>query len=133
MNWRLIQCLLEGWPLDLTVYDAAASSSLVPLSIESMSRRSAPVAAPQPEPTLGLARALRRTADDIELLRGGMPGRKNEMTGATNRSSPIRSHVISLTRIPQGAAGNSVFFVFPGGIHDPLRTNGCPQRGKPFP
>ena len=30
MNWRLIQCLREGLPLDLTVYDAAAWSSIVP-------------------------------------------------------------------------------------------------------
>jgi predicted dehydrogenase len=46
MNWRLTQCLLEGLPLDLTVYDAAAWSSLVPLSIASVSQGSAPVAVP---------------------------------------------------------------------------------------
>ena len=46
MNWRLIQCLREGWPLDLTVYDAAAWSSLVPLSIASVAKGSAPVAVP---------------------------------------------------------------------------------------
>jgi predicted dehydrogenase len=46
MNWRLIQCLREGLPLDLTVYDAAAWSSLVPLSIESVSKGSAPVVVP---------------------------------------------------------------------------------------
>lgn len=46
MNWRLIQCLREGAPLDLTVYDAAAWSSLVPLSIASVARGSAPVAVP---------------------------------------------------------------------------------------
>lgn len=46
MNWRLIQCLREGRPLDLTVYDAAAWSSIVPLSIESVSQKSAPVAVP---------------------------------------------------------------------------------------
>jgi predicted dehydrogenase len=46
MNWRLIQCLREGLPLDLTVYDAAAWSSIVPLSIESVSKGSAPVAVP---------------------------------------------------------------------------------------
>jgi hypothetical protein len=46
MNWRLIQCLREGSPLDLTVYDAAAWSSIVPLSIASVSKGSAPVVVP---------------------------------------------------------------------------------------
>ena len=46
MNWRLIQCLREGLPLDLTVYDAAAWSSLVPLSIASVTQGSAPVTVP---------------------------------------------------------------------------------------
>lgn len=46
MNWRLIQCLREGLPLDLTVYDAAAWSSVVPLSIASVAKGSAPVAVP---------------------------------------------------------------------------------------
>ena len=46
MNWRLIQCLREGLPLDLTVYDAAAWSSIVPLSIASVSKGSVPVAVP---------------------------------------------------------------------------------------
>jgi predicted dehydrogenase len=46
MNWRLIQCLREGLPLDLTVYDAAAWSCLVPLSIASVARGSAPVSVP---------------------------------------------------------------------------------------
>jgi len=46
MNWRLIRCLREGSPLDLTVYDAAAWSSIVPLSIASVSKGSAPVAVP---------------------------------------------------------------------------------------
>lgn len=46
MNWRLIQCLREGLPLDMTVYDAAAWSSIVPLSIASVSKGSAPVSVP---------------------------------------------------------------------------------------
>ncbi len=46
MNWRLIQCLREGLPLDMTVYDAAAWSSVFPLSIESVAQGSAPVAVP---------------------------------------------------------------------------------------
>ncbi len=62
MNWRLIQCLRDGLPLDLTVYDAAAWSSLVPLSIASVSKGGAPVVVPdftrgawQHEPPSGLA------------------------------------------------------------------------------
>ncbi len=46
MNWRLIQCLREGLPMDLTVYDAAALSSLVPLSIASVAKGSAPMTVP---------------------------------------------------------------------------------------
>jgi hypothetical protein len=46
MNFRLIQCLRQGLPLDLTVYDAAAWSSIVPLSIASVSKTSAPVPVP---------------------------------------------------------------------------------------
>lgn len=46
MNWRLIQCLREGLPLDMSVYDAAAWSSIFPLSIESVANGSAPLAIP---------------------------------------------------------------------------------------
>ncbi len=46
MNSRLIHCLREGLPLDLTVYDAAAWSSIFPLSIASVSKASAPVEIP---------------------------------------------------------------------------------------
>ncbi len=46
MNQRLIQCLREGLPLDLTVYDAAAWSCIVPLSIASVSKGSASVTVP---------------------------------------------------------------------------------------
>ncbi len=46
MSWRLIDCLRKGLPLDMTVYDAAAWSSIFPLSIASVSRGSAPIAVP---------------------------------------------------------------------------------------
>jgi predicted dehydrogenase len=60
MNWRLVQCLLAGRPLDMTVYDAAAWSSVYPLSIASVAQGSMPVAVPdftrgewtQPRPLL---------------------------------------------------------------------------------
>lgn len=45
-NWRLIQCLRAGSPLDMTVYDAAAWSSLVPLSVASVAKGSSPVSVP---------------------------------------------------------------------------------------
>jgi hypothetical protein len=46
MNWRLIQCLREGLPLDMTVYDAAAWSSVFPLSIASVAQGSMPQTVP---------------------------------------------------------------------------------------
>ena len=60
MSWRLIQCLRAGRPLDMTVYDAAAWSSVYPLSIASVAQGSAPLAVPdftrgqwqQPRPLL---------------------------------------------------------------------------------
>ena len=64
MNWRFIQCLREGLPLDMTVYDAAAWSSVVPLSIESVGKGSAPLAVPdftrgdwKTQPPLGIVSA----------------------------------------------------------------------------
>ncbi len=46
MNCRIIHCLRHGLPLDLTVYDAAAWSSIFPLSIASVSKGSAPAVIP---------------------------------------------------------------------------------------
>jgi len=46
MNWRLVQCLLKGTELDMTVYDAAAWSSVFPLSVASVAQGSAPAAFP---------------------------------------------------------------------------------------
>lgn len=40
MDYRLIYCLKNGQPLDQDVYDAAAWSSIMPLSIDSVSRDS---------------------------------------------------------------------------------------------
>jgi hypothetical protein len=40
MDYRLIYCLKNGLPLDTDVYDAAAWSSIVPLSIESVKKKS---------------------------------------------------------------------------------------------
>jgi len=40
MDWRLIDCLRNGLPLDMDVYDAAAWSSIIPLSGKSVDNKS---------------------------------------------------------------------------------------------
>jgi hypothetical protein len=40
-DWRLIDCLRNGLPVDMDVYEAAASSSIIPLSELSVKKRSA--------------------------------------------------------------------------------------------
>ncbi len=45
-DYRLIKCLREGRPTDMNVYDAAALSAVVDLSVRSNGRRSAPVDVP---------------------------------------------------------------------------------------
>ena len=46
MDWRLIYCLRNGYPLDQSVYDAAAWSSIVELSERSVLNKSRSVAIP---------------------------------------------------------------------------------------
>ena len=46
MDYRLIYCLQNGLPLDMDVYDAAAWSSIIPLSIFSVANGSYPVKIP---------------------------------------------------------------------------------------
>lgn len=46
MLYRLLQCLREGLPPDMDVYDAAAWSSVTPLSVASVSKGSAPMEFP---------------------------------------------------------------------------------------
>ncbi|HSK14157.1 MAG TPA: Gfo/Idh/MocA family oxidoreductase [Phnomibacter sp.] len=46
MDWRLIDCLRNGLPLDQDVYDAAAWSCITPLSQQSISKRSSGVDVP---------------------------------------------------------------------------------------
>lgn len=46
MDWRLIDCLRNGLPLDQDVYDAASWSVIAPLSIKSVANRSAAVDVP---------------------------------------------------------------------------------------
>ncbi|MFD2967563.1 Gfo/Idh/MocA family protein [Sphingobacterium bambusae] len=46
MDWRLIDCLRNGLPLDQDVYDGASWSAIVPLSCESVAKNSKTVAIP---------------------------------------------------------------------------------------
>ena len=46
MDWRLIDCLRNGLPLDMDVYDAASWSSIMPLSQLSIANRSGSVDIP---------------------------------------------------------------------------------------
>jgi len=45
-DYRLIKCLREGTPTDFNVYDAAAISAVVGLSMQSVAKKSAPVEFP---------------------------------------------------------------------------------------
>ena len=45
-DWRLIDCLRNGLPMDMDVYEAALSSSIIPLSIWSVANGSSPVNVP---------------------------------------------------------------------------------------
>lgn len=67
MDWRLIDCLRNGLPLDQDVYDAASWSVVVPLSVESVSRNSKTVTVP--DFTKGAWR--NNTPVDITLNGGG--------------------------------------------------------------
>jgi hypothetical protein len=46
MLYRLLQCVREGLPPDLDVYDAASWSAIGPLSVTSVSRGSGPIEFP---------------------------------------------------------------------------------------
>ena len=46
MDWRLIDCLRNGLPLDQDVYDAASWSSIIPLSKQSANNKSRTVDIP---------------------------------------------------------------------------------------
>lgn len=67
MEWRLIDCLRNGLPLDMDVYDAAAWSSVVPLSEWSVANFSSPVRFP--DYTCGSYKT--NMPVDIEMLKGG--------------------------------------------------------------
>jgi hypothetical protein len=68
MDWRLIDCLRNGLPLDMTVYDAALWSAIAPLSEWSVANRSKPVDVP--DFTAG-AWKTNRPVMDLSLSKGG--------------------------------------------------------------
>ena len=67
MDWRLIDCLRNGLPVDMDVYDAAAWSYVAPLSEKSVANRSASVDAP--DFTRGAWKT--NAPVDVQLLKGG--------------------------------------------------------------
>ncbi len=68
MDWRLVDCLRNGLPLDMTVYDAALWSSIGPLSEWSVANGSSPVKVP--DFTAG-AWKTNKLIMDISLANGG--------------------------------------------------------------
>jgi hypothetical protein len=71
MDWRLIDCLRNGLPLDMSVYDTAVWSVVGPLSEWSVAHRSAPVDVP--DFTAGKWKT-NKAGMDINLLKGGNTG-----------------------------------------------------------
>jgi hypothetical protein len=70
MDWRLIDCLRNGLPLDQDVYDAALWSSIVPLTEWSVANGSKPVKIP--DFTCGSYKT--NQTIDINLSKGGSTG-----------------------------------------------------------
>jgi len=68
LDWRIIDCLRNGLPMDMNVYEAAVSSSIIPLSQWSVANGAASVKIP--DFTCGSWETNERTMD-IELGRGG--------------------------------------------------------------
>ena len=70
MNWRLVDCLRNGLPLDIDVYDTAAWSSIISLSKQSVSKRSSSVDIP--DFTKGAWK--KNKPVDISMEKGGTTG-----------------------------------------------------------
>lgn len=81
MDWRLIDCLRNGLPLDQDVYDAALWSSITPLSQQSLSNRSNSVDVP--DFTRGNWKTNKPV--DITLKGGGTTGVKTKNADGTNQ------------------------------------------------
>ncbi|MCO5237952.1 MAG: Gfo/Idh/MocA family oxidoreductase [Chitinophagaceae bacterium] len=72
LNWRLIDCLRNGLPVDMDVYDAASWSVIGPLSEWSVANRSAPIDIPD----FTNANWKTNLPHDISLIDGGTTGVK---------------------------------------------------------
>ena len=68
MDWRLVDCLRNGLPLDMSVYDAALWSAIAPLSEKSIANRSQSVDVPD---FTGGAWETNEITMDLELRQGG--------------------------------------------------------------
>ncbi len=68
MDWRLIDCLRNGLPLDMNVYDAATWSAIIPLSGWSVANGSMPVEVPD---FTGGSWKTNKPMMDINLEKGG--------------------------------------------------------------
>ena len=73
MDWRLIDCLRNGLPLDQDVYDAASWSVIIPLTEQSVAKRSASIDIP--DFTQGAWKSNRPV--DISMAEGGNTGVKS--------------------------------------------------------
>ncbi len=73
MDWRLIDCLRNGLPMDMDVYDAAAWSSITPLSEWSIANGSQPIAVP--DFTRGAWKTNKPLS--LEMIEGGNTGVRN--------------------------------------------------------
>jgi len=80
MDWRLIDCLRNGLPLDQDVYDAALWSAIAPLSEWSVANRSNSIDVP--DFTNGSWK--KNNPVDISLAEGGSTGVKN-LTDTTQK------------------------------------------------
>lgn len=81
MDWRLIDCLRNGLPLDQDVYDAALWSSIAPLSEKSVANRSNSVDIPD------FTNGAWKTNAPVELTLkgGGTTGVREKTTGGTKQ------------------------------------------------
>ena len=68
LAWRLVDCLRNGLPLDMNVYDAALWSAIIPMSEYSVANQGVPVSFP--DFTSGSWKS-NKPGMDIELERGG--------------------------------------------------------------
>lgn len=81
MDWRLIDCLRNGLPLDQDVYDGASWSAVVPLSVESVAKNSKTIAFP--DFTRGNWKT--NTPHDLTLKGGGNTGIRPKVSSGNNQ------------------------------------------------